>query len=588
MTHGAHTYGVLAHGVDDDELEAPAAPTLADILENKAIVAVVTTTLEKLDGSGSKTFWWSNRAFTTDLSDTPENAAFDPCLVGLADSARPDFSPLGTADNSTSGTLKINDPAGARARELEEYDFNQKIVEIWIGRSAGKRWASRSDDPLRWFKRIGRFALGDMSEDGGTTSLSYRDFSYLLDETLIQDTRFAGTGTYEGAGSMLDEPKPLPGGTVYFVELRLVDKDYLIYQLVDGDLPFFNSVFVFDNAVLLTNDNVDTTNLYGASIAAGHFKTDSSRGLLRLGGTPVGRVCGVFQGVYRSRQASWEGAPSVKLTHPDVLHKLISRRLADMDGFLLNDASFAALADSLAATSPSFPGVHFDAVCAFITEDGQSLKSAANILMPGCASSWWMNSDGEMEVGRLTVPTAAEVELDIDETDILDIRRVELPATLWPPPYAIELLYSKVQSFPQTGSIAAGASADLKLLLQKPYKTLKKTDNDIRTRFKNAKIWKQFDTASADNYFALEKQGIEMLALHGGTAADGTIFRRQMFRIVLGRKGFLVGPYTKVRITHRKIGDAPKLFVASPAERRTVGNDPMQVDLLCWGGFPDS
>ncbi len=588
MVWAGTTWGDGAWG-DADDVDAATAPTLAEILaaEHQVFAVVIDMPLR---AGGSTTLYWSDRYYVSRASDDPASTQFTPIIDVLEDEMGANISPFGSGDNSIRGRVRVSDIDGKIEALFDTADYFKAPIEIWVGRSAGLRWASRDDDPWAWFQCLGRFTIADITaSDDGSFEVSYRDRSYELDVE-VQVNRYAGTGTYEGGSALLSEPKPLVGGYCYFVELRLVDPVYQIYQGTDGGFSHLvGSIVIFDNAVVLTTDGT-STNLYGDTIAAGHCRVDMARGMVRLGASPAGRVCGMFGGLGVVRASSLDGEVRIRWTHFDVLRAAIAARLPS---FVVNVASFDALGDALASPiviPPPYPGgpvvtLYDEMIASFVIDPGLDLRQMANRLLSAIGASWWMSYEGPIEVGRLSVPTAAEVELDLDIWSIQSLSREKLPDTLTPPPYLGEIIYNQVQSWPQAGNIASGADDGIKQRLQKQFRTSVVEDEDILDKYRNAEKWLQFDMLSytqPPSDLAMR----HMLATHGGTAADGTIFDRLFLHIRTDRRALGLRPLSVVKVTWPRLGlDSGKLFRVWPGARQMVGNDPSGVDLILWGGF---
>ncbi len=582
---GSWARGARALGADD---AAPAAtsPTLAETLAAKHLVFAVSCSLKPLGGGDDVHFYWSDRFFISRATDTPANHQFGQWIDEAGDEMRLSIDPTATADNSLSGKIVLLDPDGSIEASIRACDYTKRPIEISVGRSAGLKWASRQDDPYAWFHRLNTCVIDSISGDDGRLTISIRDRAYLLDVAL-QVNRYAGTGTYEGPASLFGEPKPLTGGMIYYDEPRLVDAVYLIYQVVDFDVTGTNDFFVYDNGVQLTRDGL-STNLYGDVIAAGHYRVDVARGMIRLGATPAGRILVYGTGMHRYVVRSPEVVARPYVTHPDVARAAIERRLPT---FPINAASFDALADELLL--PAFPVWSGYNRCIARVEPGETVRAYINRLMQGCGARGYMHPvTGELNVRRLKRPIAADVVIELDQWNILDLKRLDLPDALWPPPYQIEFLQNQILGWPTNSNIANGTSNALRSRLQKENVRRVETNPYVIGRYANAQAWEGFQTWSDSGTDPLAGDSATsifiryLIELHGGTYADGW-FPRQLLHVSLGAQGLALEPDSTVLITWPKYGlDTGKLFVAMPVDRSFVSRSaPPRVELLCWGGF---
>ncbi len=577
MAWASDAWGSGAWGGSGDA-DVASAPTLAEILAAEHQVFAVVITLPLLAG-GSTTIYWSDRYYASKASDDPASTEFEPVIIGLEDEAAVNISPLTQADNSIAGRVRVQDIDGAIEALFDSADYAKRTIDIWVGRSAGKPWADDGDDPFAWFQRIGKFSIEDISSDGEVLDLSYRDRTYELDVP-AQETRYAGTGTYEGGPALLDEPKPLLGGWPSYVEPRLIDPTYLIYQYHDGATSVGP---LLDGGVALTSDGT-STNLYGETIAAGHYRLDETRGMFRLGATPAVQIMAESAiGLSVTRVPLGSSTPIPLYTHADVARALIERRIPS---FPIDTAAFSDLGDALAYVDPG-TGYAYYPSCQLRVEQGDTLRQLLDRLMAACGGYYQVGYDGILRTGRLSVPVAADIAAEFDVNNILSVTREKLPQSLWPPPYAIEMMFRRNFDAQQSRILAAGASATARQAVQKEQQTLLVKDDDISAAYENAILWRKFDGMDFWGNQTLEQVGRHYLDVHAGNADDGTIFKRLFLHLRVPKTALALQPYSTIKITWPRYGlDTGKLFVAWPAGRNmVVDGEPTTVDLLAWGGF---
>ncbi|MDR3538240.1 MAG: hypothetical protein P4L71_17225 [Acetobacteraceae bacterium] len=276
-----------------------------------------------------------------------------------------------------------------------------------------------------------------------TLQVPLRDATYWLDGPL-QTTLYAGTGGYEGAASLAGQPKPKArGGTaahpICNVTPVLIDAAALIYQYTDGPGTVVN---LYEGAALTIVSAGDTTNLYAGSTAAGHYRTDNSRGLFQLGSPPASGYA-----------ITCDVTGAFPLAGAQTTLMAIARYLMTEDlGLPVANIDLAAVAAADAAY-PYTAGVWFapQAVTASVAL-AQLYSSIGAKLVP--------QRDGTLGTFVLRALTGSETPAaSLDITNIVSLTPQPLPASLTPPPYRIRVGYQHNNAVQTTGINTATATS---------------------------------------------------------------------------------------------------------------------------------
>lgn len=208
-------------------------------------------------------------------------------------------------------------------------------------------------------------------------------------------------GTNEGLESVAGRPKPLVYGRVNHVEPVLLDPAKLVYQVHDG--PIQSVLGVYDQGVGLTAAG-DSGDIYATAPDPGKYRTDRSRGLLRLGSVPVGPLTVSLEG-----DAS-EGGYSAAVG--EILRRLALR--AGLTPEQLDEGSFAAL-------SAARPGV-----IGYVVAESATAEQAISEIADSVGAYWTYTRGGLLSVGVVEGPGTAVAE--ITEADIVLGTLERLPA----------------------------------------------------------------------------------------------------------------------------------------------------------------
>lgn len=253
--------------------------------------------------------------------------------------------------------------------------------------------------------------------DEGIFTIHLRDLGERLNVP-IQRATYGGTGGVDGDASIKDQVKPLLLGAPRYVQPKLIDPVYQVYQIhsAGGSVENYTVSFVtgvFDAGTALGGgtDTVSSTALYGASIPSGDYLTCLAEGLIRLGAPPEGVVTCHAQLVW--------------LTAADIITHLVRR-----DGVLAASEIATEWFDALNSVQPNTLGLA-------LTEP----RTYASVLDEICATIgafWTWTPDGKLKVERLNPPAPSNIT--IPATAIGNrLRRVETGV----PPHRVRLGYAR-------------------------------------------------------------------------------------------------------------------------------------------------
>jgi hypothetical protein len=156
-----------------------------------------------------------------------------------------------------------------------------------VGGTYGVGSGAATLDYADWFDAF-TFRARDIEYNEDNARLLITDALADLAHDIQTNLYLGDDSTYEGDVSLKGLPKPLTFGRTFNCTPVLVNSTSRIYQIHDGAVS--DIVDVRDNGLILT-DAGDTTDLPGwTGGSAGQYKTDISRGLIRLWSVPNGAV----------------------------------------------------------------------------------------------------------------------------------------------------------------------------------------------------------------------------------------------------------------------------------------------------------
>lgn len=266
-----------------------------------------------------------------------------------------------------------------------------------------------------------------------------RDATYWI-ERLLQTTLYAGTGGLEGPATLTNVPKPKArGGTagnpIKNVTPTLVDPTNRIYQYNDAAGTV---VTLYEGANVYTPDPAgDTTSLIGAAVAAGQYRTDNSRGLFKLGSTPLQTITADVTGAFPAAGA---------ISNPVSIVRYMLAEDMVLPSANMDVSSFTAGATAFPYTA----GVYFGS-----DEVLDGATALARVLV-GFGGSLIPTRTGLLRfVGLRALPITASPVVTFSPANVVTLIPQNLPSTLDPPPFRYRVGYNHNYTIQTTFLLAA-------------------------------------------------------------------------------------------------------------------------------------
>jgi hypothetical protein len=381
-----------------------------------------------------ETLRFANSMWATEPDDFPPSAPFDGRLESynyrrdIAGNER--FCGMATSD----GSLVFGSTDNAYASVLDGFVVGWEAT-VRVGRKS---------DPLVLHHVLLKGLALDWDDDGDSVSVTLDDQSEKLNVP-IQPTMYAGTGWSEGGADLAGKRKPRVYGRLFGVQPPLVDPAYLTYQLTDGPATMIANFF--DRGVPLIPDADYTTynQLAGASIPAGRFATNLSRGFIRLGASPAGTVFGNIR-------------VNDSATHGSIIKEIIDDA-TDVSAGDIDAPAFAALD----VAQPWRLGYLVS------SEEAETAEVAIGRLVTGIGGWAGWGRDGKFSVGIVRSPSGSPLaRFSHLDGGLIDVRREKLPDGIWPPPWRVRVSYEQVWT-PFT-DFAGSVTDTLRSFAAQPYR----------------------------------------------------------------------------------------------------------------------
>jgi hypothetical protein len=271
-----------------------------------------------------------------------------------------------------------------------------------------------------------------------------RDATYWL-ERPAQTSQYQGSGTYEGTASLAGTTKPKTRGTAYNVSPILVDPANLVYQYSDGPGTVTT---LYEGGAANRTFQADTANLYAGSTTSGLYRTDNSRGLFQLGNTPTGAITADVTGAFPSA--------GNKTVLADIARYLLSEDLS-VPSANINTASFTAAATAY----PYAGGIH---IAGAESVDG---LTAVDRVLSGFGAALYPARDGTLHVLVLSRPAVGTTPTAMySAANAVSVTPISPPASLWPPPYRVQVGYQHNYTVQASGLLGAATSTHKQFVAQ--------------------------------------------------------------------------------------------------------------------------
>jgi hypothetical protein len=245
--------------------------------------------------ANTERLYYGWRGMVTGPTDTPANTYMPP-ILSTPVNFELQVAPSGSGDIGSSGGFGTVEFATGVDADIEAY-WAGRAIEMKIGGIYGVG-ASATTLPYADYGLLYRFRVQDIEYDEDVARLSVRDGMQALDKTL-QSSTYSGVGTYEGDDQLKGQYKPLCYGQLFNVPAVLVNSTSFIYQFHDGPVSDITDVRVNGKSLTDAGNTTDLPGWTGGS--ATQYKTDKSRGLVRLWAQPDGQVTAdVLKGVVKA------------------------------------------------------------------------------------------------------------------------------------------------------------------------------------------------------------------------------------------------------------------------------------------------
>lgn len=222
------------------------------------------------------------------------------------------------------------------------------------------------------------------------------------------DSNALWTGTPNGTLDLDGTILPQSFGFPFHVEPDLIDGAKYVFRMHDGSID--DVVQVFDGGVELFEDASATGDIFtGSGPAAGEYQADLTRGLVRLGSKPEGRVTVTLRG---DNAPTWTDNPA------EILRRIANRKLEIPDPQGFDQEAFAEFDGSRGV---SLYNSH---------REGMTFAQAFDRLMR--PRGWWaIGRTGLVTVGQLRVVTSPQSEIGDDDIVAGTLKRVSEPPVHW-------------------------------------------------------------------------------------------------------------------------------------------------------------
>lgn len=379
-------------------------------------------------GAAEETFYFSNRAYVSEPSDTPANQPYDDILVpkfALTFSSK--LSELFTGRSIPDwGDLVLTNENGDRDAWLG-YGWDGRSLRIYLG------------DPA-WPKSDFRLILAGVTADIASPqrdrlSLKIADKSWMLNVP-VQTTLMGG------ATANADQPQPLCYGQCFNIEGALETAATYTYRFHGGEIE-------------------DVTDARDSGVSVAYTK-DLANGRASLNAAPSGRITWDVKG------AKPGGTYLTKCA--DIVQDLVTNH-SDLTAADIDTSNFTAFN----TTCPQTLGLY--------VRDRQNLIDVIDRVVTSVGGFWTFSRAGLLQLGRLEAPTGtAVIELTADDirAKMLSIARRELPIA------TLRLGYQKNYTV-QSDGLAGAVTAANRALYGAPHLVAKAVDAGLFTTNKLAR-----------------------------------------------------------------------------------------------------
>lgn len=441
----------------------------------------------------------SDKAYITKPTDTPANQFYEPRIVKGIVYTRSLWNRNGDINSkskSSYGEMEIaNDDGGL------DYILERDIYSI-VGFPVTALLGSDGFD-YSAFGTVVNAVVSDVKPLGREKMLvTLTDAKRLFQRAPVNQNKYEGNNSSDedikGDITKQAKPKPQAWGQLKNVPLELVNESSGIWQVHDGEIEEWTTVY---DGGLAGTEGLDWSSLPG--------------GYIQWVGNPEKALTadikgGLIGGVYK------DDAPSI------IKHMLTGSSLGGtVSGITIDDPSFSALTSSLSASSLTGTTGFYIRADDTIRESMNNLKASADILdsiddmvdsiLRGFYGFYFVNNEGKVQIGKLESPTTS-YDLELNRENIVSLKVLKRIDPLW----KVEVTYAKNYLVQEEGDLVGEVVENdipRKNLLAEPY---------LLTSIENTGIRDEFPMAGAtriETYFAnkidADNVATQSLNIHG-------------------------------------------------------------------------
>lgn len=365
-----------------------------------------------------------------------------------------------------------------------------RTCRIYLGPANGK---------LADFAEIFRGAC--LSWEGGQeVTIRFGDLSTRLDAP-IQWWTYTGDGGIYGAAELRGKPRPLAYGRCLNVRPVLVDPVKLIYQVHERQVLAIDAVY--DRGKALT-PGADAADLWTGSTTWGSYRTCLAQGLFQLGSPPAGA---------------------------DPARNITADVRGDAVGGYVDTVPAIAARVSNRVTGGT-PSVDVSALAGLTGEAGVYIqdevsttgRQVVDALLRGVGAHKFCLRSGVLRCLRFAAPDPAAAVASFTALDVIEIREIPLPDSVWPPPTTRRVGYARNWTVQTDADLITGITEVRRLVLKESYQTVTATDQNMAVRYQ-----KRIEAPTVESHLIAETSANEVLTYLTG-AFD---VPRRMFEVTV-------------------------------------------------------
>ncbi|MFC5353562.1 LVIVD repeat-containing protein [Azospirillum himalayense] len=559
------------------------APSLLDLLQSGDYATVVVQEMRSAGSSLVYRMYLSDRVWTTLPTDTlPSMTLGGEIDAGPLVKSTVSFGPGAQNNGEQSGSIDlIISPDGVPVETVGYGVTYQGLTRIRREKVVGG-WSTKImvGDPaygLDSFTTVWQGVGEDLTADGVTkATLTYRDNRAALSRGVL--TPFAGTGGAEGTAEMAGKLKPRHYGAPKNVSPVLIDPTLNIYCVSDMAASVALPA-AYDGAKALTVDSASLTTyaaLASHSVASGSWAQARVSGVgtfVKLRAAPTKRLTVDFADV--------QTVPAIIRAVLEAAGVASGSIIIETEGY-----PFGSGTDHSAKWQEVQGVIQDDAAGYCYISDQATPNDIVDSLCKGIGWSRYLDAfgnerftspdytlgDGAVPEVDFTVLSTGDAEtvtnsdgssyLAFAGGDILTMRELDLPGSMWPPNGRERLMANKNHTLMSENDVLSGASDAMRQYVQKAGdEATVESPSDIFAALKTAVDPEALDTHIVDKAY-LTTLGEWLLITSslsdGRGAPDLFLTKRQIFEVVLPMAFFAkLQPFGVVKFHHPTFyGDA--------------------------------